>query len=179
MSQRGIGEFVVNVREWLSDQLRGTFRDQYAVSLVGGGEEGETNHREVGMTAMAGVMRTIHRCGLTRNDADKLHAEAAELVYGDDEGTTTQAQRAGSRVEGGHRAQVEITNAMATSPRRTPPRRTKSAGQEPRRARGWGMEALVKGVSGLLVRCEPTGEKLIANKTLGHTMWCCNGACSV
>ena len=54
--------FVVNAREWLPDQLRGVFRDQYAVSLVGGGEEGETNHREVGMAAMAGVMRTIHLC---------------------------------------------------------------------------------------------------------------------
>ena len=41
------------------------------------------------------------------------------------------------------------------------------------------MEALFKGVRGLLVRCKPTGEKLIANKTLGHTVWCCNGAFSV
>ena len=41
------------------------------------------------------------------------------------------------------------------------------------------MEALFKGVRGLLVRCEPTGEKLIANKTMGHTVWCCNGAFSV
>ena len=51
-------------------QLRGIFRDQYVVSLVGGREERERNYREVSRAAMAGVMRTIHECGLTRDDAE-------------------------------------------------------------------------------------------------------------
>ena len=54
---------MANVWEWLSDRLKGIFRDQYVVSLVGGGEEEERNYREVGNAAMTGVMRTIHECG--------------------------------------------------------------------------------------------------------------------
>ena len=81
VSQKGSGEFAVNVREWLPEQSRGNFRDQYVVSLVDGGEEGERNCREVGRAAIAGVLRTIHECRLTRDDADEFYAEAAQLVY--------------------------------------------------------------------------------------------------
>ena len=109
VSQKGPGEFVVNVRQWLPERLRGVFRDQYVVSLLDGGEEGERNYREVGRAAMAGVMRTIHECGLTRDDADEFYAEAAQLVYGQVEGTEA------------------TTNKEATPPRSTPPRRAKTA----------------------------------------------------
>ena len=73
VSQKEPDEFVVNVRQWLPEPLRGIFRDQYVVSLAGGGEESERNYREGGRAAMAGVMRTIRECVLTRDDADEFY----------------------------------------------------------------------------------------------------------
>ena len=76
---------------------------------MGGGEEGERNYREVDRAAMAGVMRTINECGLTRDCADEFYAEAAQLVYGQVEGIGA------------------TTNKEATPSRKTPPRRAKTA----------------------------------------------------
>ena len=66
----------------MSDQIKGVVRDQYMVSLVSGGEEGERNYRKAGMAAMVGAIRTINKFGLTRDDVDKLYDKAAQLVYG-------------------------------------------------------------------------------------------------
>ena len=164
VSQMGPGEFVVNVREWLPDQLKGIFRDQYVMSLVGGGEEGEMNYREVGRAAMAGVMRTIHECGLTKDDADKFYAEAAQLVYGQVEGTTAPTNK-------------EAT-ATATPIRKTPPRRAKIIRPEPKKPRCDEMDPLIKEFDGLVVKFKPTDKRIIAAKSLGLKVWCCKAAFS-
>ena len=114
VSQKRPGEFVVNIWDRLPDQSKGIFRGQYVASLVGGGKEGERNYREVGRAAMAGVMRTIDECRLTRDDVDEVYAEAAQLVYSQVEGTTAP------------------TNKKATPIRKTPPRRAKITRPEPK-----------------------------------------------
>ena len=160
VSQMGPGEFVVNVREWLPDQLKGIFRDQYVMSLVGGGEEGEMNYREVGRAAMAGVMRTIHECGLTRGGAEEFYAEAAQLVYGQVEGTRAP------------------TNKEATPPKKTPSRRAKTTEPGPKKPRGDEREPLIKKLYGLLVKCRPTDKRISAAKSLGLKVICCKCAFS-
>ena len=85
---------------------------------MGGGEEGERNYREVDRAAMAGVMKTIHECGLKRDVADEFYAEAAQIVYGQVEGTRAP------------------TNKEATPPRKTPARRAKISKQGTKEAQG-------------------------------------------
>ena len=125
----------------MPERLRGIFRDQYVMSLVGGGGEGERNYREVGRAVMAGVMRTIHECGLTRIDADEFYAEAAQLMYGQVEGTgaPTIKEATPSRKTPPMRAKT------ATPPRKMPPRRAKTNEEPgPKNPRGDEREPLIK-----------------------------------
>ena len=75
---------------------------------------------------MAGVMRIIQECGLTRDDADEFYAEAAQLVYGQVEATRA------------------LTNKEATPPRKTPSRRAKTNEPGPKKPRGDEREPLIK-----------------------------------
>ena len=81
---------------------------------------------------MVGVTRTIHKCGLTRDDAGKFYAETAQLVYGQVEGTTAQTNN-------------EATSAI----RKSPPRRTNITRPEPkdREVMGWTPSASDHGVT--------------------------------
>ena len=108
---------------------------------MGGGKRGERNYREVGRAAMAGVMRTILECCLTRDNADEFYAEAAQLVYGQVEGTgaTTNKEATPPRKTSPRRAKT------ATPPRKTPPRRAETNDEPgPKKLRGDEREPRIK-----------------------------------
>ena len=121
---------------------------------------------------MGAVMKTFHMCGLTRDDANELYAESAQLVYGN--------------VEGGE----ATANTEATPPRRgTPARRAKTATPSrkrvetnnepsPKKTRGEEGGPLIKQTHGLLVKRIPTDKRICVNKRLGLKVICCKCAFS-
>ena len=103
--------------------------------------KGDVTPCRLAEAAMAGVMRTINECGLTRDCADEFYAEAAQLVYGQVEGigATTNKEATPPRKTPPRGAKT------ATSPRKTPPRRAETNDEPgPKKTRGEEREPLIK-----------------------------------
>lgn len=176
------GEFVVDVREWLPEKLRGVvFRDQYVVSLVRGGDEEVPNERAAGMAAMAGVVKNIKRSGLSKKDVDEMYAQTIHLVYGEEELRVNQAET-GEEVPETPPRRTRTPPRKVKTPRKErtpisrntpPPREARVAAPSPKRQKR-------AGVRGLLKKTKPSSDvlKIVCNPRLGQKVWCCKHAFS-